>query len=187
MINLSSRTSIETATLLKWTIPNFDVAYVTDASQSITFGGNIYTNIGSLMNIGTTTSELKATSSSVSVGLSGIPTGAITTLLAQEIKGSSIEIYRAIYDPTTHALLTLSGGNPVLKYKGIVTNYDITDSIDTDALLATSNITLTCSSFTEILNVKISGRRTSSTDFPGELSMSRVQALSNSNFNFGVK
>lgn len=187
MINLSSRTSIEYATLLKWVIPNFDTAYLTDYSSNIVYNSNTYQNIGKFLSVSNTTSELKTTPSELSIALSGIPSGSISDILSQQIKGSAIEIYRAFYDPTTKVLLSVTDGNPSLRFKGIVTNYSITDDVDTSALLATSVITLTCNSIVEVLSKKVSGRRTNSTDFPNEQSMNRVQALSNSNFNFGAK
>jgi hypothetical protein len=187
MINLSARTSIEYATLLKWVIPNFDTAYLTDYSSSIVYNSNTYQNIGKFLSVSGTSSELKTTPSELSIALSGIPSGSISDILNQEIKGSQIEIYRAFYDPTTHALLSIADGNPSLRFKGIVTNYSISDDVDTGALIATTMITLTCNSIVEVLTKKVSGRRTNSADFPNESSMNRVQALSNSNFNFGAK
>lgn len=187
MINLSSRTSVEYATLIKWVIPNFDTAYLTDYSSDITFNGNTYQNIGKFLSVSSTVSELKSSPSEITISLSGIPSGSISTVLNQEIKGSSIEIYRAFYNPSTHVLLTISDGNPSLRFKGIVTNYGITDNVDVHSLTATSTITLNCNSIVEVLAKKTSGRRTNTTDFPNELSMSRVQALSKSNLNFGAK
>jgi hypothetical protein len=187
MIDLRSRTSIEYAVLVKWTVPNFDTAYITDYQSNIVFGGQTYTNIGKLLSISGSSSELKASPSDLTIGLSGVPTNAISDILGQQIKGSAIEIYRAFFNPATHTLLTLSDGNPSLKFKGIVTNFDISDTIDVGALIATSTITLTCNSMVEVLSNKVSGRRTNVTDFPNESSMSRVQALANSNFNFGAK
>jgi hypothetical protein len=72
------------------------------------------------------------------------------------------------------------------RFKGIVTNYAITDTVDTGSLVAKSTITLTCASTFEMMTRKISGRKTNANDFAGESSMNRVQALSNSNFNFGA-
>jgi hypothetical protein len=186
MIDFRSYTSLESAVFIKWTIPNFETAYLSDYNTPITFGGNTYTNIGKLLSIGGFVSELKTSPSEISIGLSGIPTNSMTDILTKEIKGSNIEIYRGFFNPSTHALLTLAGGNPILKYKGIVTNYDVSDDIDVTTLTATTSITLTCSSIVEVLSKKISGRRTNPSDFPNESSMNRVRALANSNFNFGA-
>ena len=46
--DLRSRTGIEIATLIKWEVPNFDTAYISDYSTLLSDGTNTYTNIGSL-------------------------------------------------------------------------------------------------------------------------------------------
>lgn len=192
MINLSSYGSIETALMVKWVIPGFETAYLTDHGTSLTYDGATYTNIGNLLSISGSTSDLKATPSQVNISLSGIPTGSVTDIINKQIKGSEIFIYRAFFNPSTHQGIDLDTGqagvnNTILKFKGIVTNYDISDSVDTDAGIAVTTITLSCSSIVEVLSKKTSGRRTNPADFPGNSNMSRVRALANSNFNFGAK
>jgi hypothetical protein len=190
MIDLTSYTAVESAISIKWIIPGFETAYLTDYSQSLSFNGDTYVNIGKLLSVSGSTSELKASPSELSVSLSGIPTGSIADILNYEIKGSEIFIYRAFLNPADHSILDLDPGagvaNVLLKFKGIVTNYDISDSVDTTNQTATSTITLTCNSIVEILSSKVSGRRTNPSDFPDTSDMSRVQALANSNFNFGA-
>jgi hypothetical protein len=186
MIDFRSRTSVETALFIKWEVPDFPTAYISDYNTDFTFGGNTYTSIGQLLSISSFNSELSASPNQLSISLSGIPTGSIATILNQEIKGSELTIYRGFFNPATHALLTVSGSdNPVIKFKGIVTNYELSDDVDVSSLTATTTILLTCSSSVEVLSKKTSGRRTNILDFPNEDSMSRVTALANSNFNFG--
>lgn len=190
MINLSGYSAIETAICVKWIIPGFETAYLTDYKTPISFGGNTYTNIGNLLSVSGSTSELTVSPSELSIGLSGIPTGSVAEILNNEIKGSEIYIYRVFLDPVTHAPIDLDPGpstsNVLMKFKGIVTNYAINDVVDVLTLTASTTITLTCNSIVEVLANKTNGRRTNPQDFPGESSMNRVQALSNSNFNFGA-
>jgi hypothetical protein len=161
---------------------------VSDYNSPITYSGHTYTNIGNLLGISNTTSELTSTPGDITISLSGIPVNSISTLLAQDIKGSLISIYRAFYNPADHSVINVNGGsNIILKFKGIVTNYSISDTVDVSTELAVSTITLSCNSIVEVLSKTTNGRRTNPADFPGEASMNRVQALSNSNINFGVK
>lgn len=187
MINLTSYASLESSILIKWEVPNFDTAYLTDGTLALSLGGQTYTNIGNLLGVSNTVSELSSSTGEVTVSLSGVPTGSISTLFDQEIKGSNITIYRAFFNPVTHQPLIVSGSTNVLqKFKGIVTNYSISDSVDLGSNMALSTITLTCASKVEILSNFTSGRRTNPADFPDEKSMDRVRALANSNFNFGA-
>jgi len=184
MIDLSSYSAIESAVFVKWVIPNFQTALLSDYNTPITFNGDTYTSIGNLLNVSGITSELKASPSKLSITLSGIPVAKVSEILDNEIKGSSLELYRGLFD-TSGVLLTLPE-NPVLKFKGIVTNYAITDDVDLGARVATNTISLTCNSIVEVLAKKVSGRRTNPVDFPNEDSMDRVQALASSNYNFGA-
>ena len=187
MIDLKSFTAIETAVFIKWAIPNFETAYLSDYNTPLTFGGNTYISIGKLMSVTGATSELKASPGEITVGLSGIPANSVSEILTKQIKGSAIEIYRGFFNPQTHVLLDLApNANPVLKFKGIVTNYDVSDSFTYETNTFLTSITLTCNSMVEVLSNKISGRRTNPVDFPNESSMNRVQALANSNYNFGA-
>lgn len=187
MIDLRSYAGLEIATLVTWAVPNFDTAYVTDYTSSVTDGVNTWQNIGNLLGVSNTVSELQSTPGEITVSLSGIPTNAISNLFNQQIKGSNITIYYAFFNPSTHQPLLVNGSSHILqKFKGIVTNYSISDSVDVKEGLAVSTITLTCNSIIEVLSAKKNGRRTNPQDFSGESSMNRVQALSNSNFNFGA-
>lgn len=190
-VDLRSFVAIETAVLLRWEVPGLDTAYLTDYSQSLTADGDLYINIGNLLNITGPTSELKASPNEITITLSGIPTNAVSDILNKQIKGSKLWIYRAFFNATTSALIDIDPAlagtqNVLLKFRGIVTNYDISDSVEVDGRIAVTTITLNCSSLVEVLNKKRSGRRTNSQDFPNESSMNRVQALANSNFNFGA-
>ena len=190
MIDLRSRKSIEVATLVKWEVPNFDTAYISDYSTALSDGTNTYTNIGTLLGVSSTVSELTSSTGDITVNLSGVPTGQITDILAQEIKGSNLTIYRSYFDAQTHQGIDFVPGgdlnNTTTVFKGIVTNYAISDSVDNGSGIAISTITLTCASLVEVLANKTNGRRTNPADFPGEASMDRVRALANSNYNFGA-
>jgi hypothetical protein len=93
-------------------------------------------------------------------------------------------IYRAFFDSTTAVLLSIAG-NPVGKFYGVVSNFDIGDDLGMGSDTGAVVITLTATSIVEILNNKVAGRRTNSADFPNG-DMDRVSALAKSNFNFGA-
>ena len=184
MLDLSTYSGIETAMFVKWTIPGHGTEAISDYSTSITFDSTTYTSIGNLLSISQTVNELQASPSNLTITLSGIPSTEVSTLLNNDIKGSAVEIYRGIFD-TSGTLLTLSE-NPFKRFEGIVTNYNITDTVNNTTRTAETIITLNCNSIVELLSKKISGRRTNPNDFSGENSMDRVYALSKSNYNFGA-
>lgn len=187
MIDLTNTRYIESAVFIRWDIPGYATAYISDYHTDVTIDGNVYTNAGNLLSVGDISSELSASASELSIALSGVPAGDVTDVLAHDVKGSSIQIFRGFFDPNTHALLDLSPeDNPTLKFKGIVTNYSISDDIDIGSGVATTTISLACNSIVEVLSNKVTGRRTNQVDFADESSMDRVLPLTKSNYQFGA-
>jgi uncharacterized membrane protein len=160
-----------------------------DYYKALTINGESYTGLGSLMNVSDSTSELKLSDTEVSVTFSGIPSANIDMVQDYKIKGSAIEIYRGIFNPTTGALLAITG-NPMGKFKGIVNNFALQEQWTEGSNDSTVTILLTCTSVVSLLRNKISGRRTNPIDqqfwFPTDQSMNRVPNLADSNYNFGA-
>lgn len=197
MINLSNYQAIETALFVKM-ICNYYRATPTDTpttktftfsqySMPITFNGDTYAPLGQLLGVSNSSSQLRVSPGELTLTISGIPNSSIAEIVNSKIKGSSIKIYRMFFDPITKRPLT-GFDNPVGRFQGIVNNYSLEETRDLSE--ATNTILLTCASSVEILNNKISGRRTNPVDqkifYPSDLSMDRVPNLANSNFNFGV-
>lgn len=188
-INLSAYRNIQTNLFVKLDIPGYQILTFSDLHKSISFGGTSYTGLGQLLAITNTTSNLRASPEDVSVTISGIPTTNIADILNNKIKGSSIKIYRGFFNPSTGDLLNIAG-NPAGKFQGVVSNFDITDDLEMGSDTGTISLTLTCTSVVELLNNKITGRRTNPIDqnifYPNDTAMDRVPSLAKSNFNFGA-
>ena len=183
-IDLSSYRSIQTNLFVKMVVPGYQTLTFSDYHKDYAIDGTTYQGLGELLSITDTTDELRASPKDITIAISGIPSGNVAEILDNKIKGSSITVSRGFFNPDTGVLLAIAG-NPVGKFYGVVSNFDISDDLrmgsDTGAIV----ITLTATSIVEILNNKISGRRTNSADFPNG-DMDRVSALAKSNFNFGA-
>lgn len=188
-IDLSSYNAIQTNLFVRLDIPGYQVLKFSDLAYSYTVNSESYTSLGQLLSITDSTSELRATEQEVSVGISGIPSQNITDILGHRVKGSDIKIYRGFFNPDSGQLLSITG-NPALKFQGIVSNFDINDELDMGSQTGTITLTLTCTSIVSLLVNKTTGRRTNPLDmkqfYPTDVSMDRVPALANSNFNFGA-
>ena len=188
MIDLTSYTSIQTALFVKLTVPDVDTYTFSDYNRSLTLANVTYTGIGGLMSITDSYSELKVSQTEMTITIAGIPNARLTDFLDNKIKGSSIEVVRAVFDPTNGQLLNIDG-NPVGKFKGLVNNYSFAETWDGQN--ASNTIALMCTSIVGLMKTKRSGRRCNGTDqkvfYPTDTSMDRVKSLANSNFNFGVK
>jgi len=188
-LDLSSYRSIQTNLFVKLDIPDYAVLTFSDYHKNLSLGGTNYTGIGQLLAITNTTHNLRAAPDDISISISGIPSTNITQILDNRVKGSSIKVYRAFFDPNTGELLNITG-NPAGKFQGVVSNFEISDELEMGDDVGTISLTLTCTSVVALLNNKITGRRTNPTDqelfYPGDKSMDRVPSLAKSNFNFGA-
>jgi hypothetical protein len=188
-VNLDAYPAIYTALFVRIDIPDYTVMRFSDYYKALTINGESYTGLGSLMNVSDSTSELRLSDTEVSVTFSGIPAANIDMVQDYLIKGSDIQIYRGIFNPTTGALLSISG-NPMGKFKGIVNNFALQEQWTEGSDDSTVTVLLTCTSVVSLLRNKISGRRTNPIDqqfwYPADQSMNRVPNLADSNYNFGA-
>jgi len=191
MINLSARGSIQTSLFCKLDIPDYTPGPLlfSDYNRPIVIEGDTYTGLGTLLSISDSSSELRAVSGECSIGISGIPNTVIAEFLNNRIRGSSVEVWRALFDPVTSVLLPIAG-NPLGRFQGIVNNFAIEEEYDYQSQTASCTIMIICTSTQEIIANKVSGRRTNLTDqqfwYPGDTSMDRVTKLSRTNLNWGA-
>lgn len=198
-INLKPYSSIGSALIATMTVseyrvnpsdtPRVEILKFTDYNRTLNVNAQDYIGLGSLIGISSTTSELRSSSGGITVTIAGIPNSSISQIVNSSIKGSPIVIQRVIFDPTTGDIISIPG-NPVGRFYGIVNNYSLDEEYTFDSKIATNTITLICASKVEMMNNKVSGRRTNSREqkafYPNDLSMDRVSALARSNFNFGA-
>ena len=187
-LDLSSYRAVQTANFVKLVIEDYGNILVSNAQVSQTISGDTYTNIGQLLYISDSRSEIRALEQSVTVGISGIPAGSVAQILDNNPKGSAITIRQAFYNPTTGTILSIAG-NPLIKFRGIVTNYNMTEEWDNASKTASFTIVLECTSLITNILEKVSGRRTNDADqqtlYPDDLSMSRVSTITRAQFQFG--
>lgn len=188
-IDLSSYRSIQTNLFVKIDVPNYAVLAFSDYYKAQTFSGTNYQALGQLVSVTNSSSSLRATNEEITVTISGIPAGRVSEILDNKIKGSRIEVYRAFFNAETGELLNIVG-NPAGKFKGVISNYSISDDLGEGDDTGTVAIVLTATSVVDLLNNKVTGRRTNPLDhkefYPSDASMDRVPALAKSNFNFGA-
>lgn len=184
-LDLTNLDAVQTSLFVKITIPGYDTLTFSDYHRDITLNGTTYQALGELVGVTESSDELRAAPKDITVTISGIPDQNIPDILNNKVKGSSVEILRGIFDINTSELISLSG-NPGGMFRGVVSNYEISDDLGIGDDTGTVTIALNATSIVELLNNKISGRRTNPSDFDGEDTMSRVGTLAKSNFNFGA-
>jgi hypothetical protein len=191
-LDLSAYSNIYSALFLKLDITDYEILRMSTHYKpfQITESDSVaytYTNLGDLVNVSDTSASVRAKPEQITVTIAGIPVTSVQTVTDQAIKGSQIEV-RKIYMNSNYQLI----GAPIIKFKGLVENYNITEEYPEDAssTIATSSIQLICSTLLDFYENKIAGRRTNPLDQktynPLDLSMDRVPTITGSNFQFGA-
>jgi hypothetical protein len=192
-INLSGYSSVGVCLCVRLDIPSYGVLRLSTFHKAITITESDgidyeYSAAGILMSVSESVSELRATSVETAVGLSGIPIEYAQGIQTVRIKGSRIEIRRVFTDSLTDAPLVIAG-NPIFMFQGVVTNYGFSETYNEFSLDSSLIINLSCSSLVDMLNTKITGRRTnqeSMTQFyPSDSSFNRITNLIGRPFDFG--
>jgi hypothetical protein len=160
-----------------------------NAAAIITVNGISFTNLGSLLQISDIKSNVKATSSDLSIALTGVDGTNVAIVLSSGIKGSQIELWRGFLD-SNNQIITTPTQQFFKRYQGIVSNYSITENWNEKERIRTATVGLSCASFRTILENRVGGIRTTQqvwqTYYPNDTSMNRVQSISGSYFNFGA-
>lgn len=199
-IDLSTYTSIGSALAVRLEITKYrvnsgdaftsQVLRFSDHLYPLTINSESYLGLGTFLAITSTNSELRSSTAPITVTISGIPTTSINEVVNSRIKGSKIDIWRVIYNPSTNQVLNITG-NPAGRFYGYVTNYTISEEYDFESKTATNTVELICNSVQEVLENKIAGRQCSPNShksfYPNDLAMDRVPNLAGSNFDFGAK
>jgi hypothetical protein len=189
-IDLSSYTQIETGLFIEIIVTPSLTLRFSDYNRTISLEGESYTSLGKLISLSSSSSELKTSNGAISLVISGIPNQSITDILSNPFKGAKVIVRRAFFDLTSGDLLDIEG-NPTGRFFGIINNYSLDEEYDVDQRVSSNSISFDCVSWNELLENKVSGRKTNPNSFrilnPSDASMDRVPNLVNSNFDFGAQ
>lgn len=194
-IDLSGyQTAVGVAQCVRLDIPSFGVLRLSTYHKPINIAEpdgvvHQYEAAGVLMSVSEGVSELRASAVETAVSLTGIPVQFAQVVQAQRIKGSRIDVYRVFTDPVTDAVLEITG-NPVFMFRGIVSNFGFSEDFNEFSQDSSLVVNLSCSSLVDMLNTKITGRRTNSESmrqfYPSDTSFDRVTNLIGRPFDFGA-
>jgi len=179
--------SIRQVEFIRLTMPSNTYTFC-NAAAPITVNSITFSNLGSLLQLGDIKSNIKATSSDLSISLAGVDGTNISIVLSSGIKGSKIEVWRGFLD-SNNQIITTPTQQFFKRYQGIVSNYSITEDWNEEARTRVATVGLSCASFRTILENRVGGLRTTpnswQSQYPGDTSMNRVQSIAGAYFNFG--
>lgn len=195
-VNLTNETAVRTSLFVKIQIDEYRTTpSASYASQTLLFSDHnvnyvidsyTYIPLGKLLSVTSSTSELRPTGQSVSVGISGIPTNSIAEIVNSKIKGSAVTIYRGYFDIDTGNLI----GSIQFRYVGFINNYSLEEEFDVLDKTATNSVQFECLSNVDVLSNKIAGRRTNPESmkkfYPSDTSFDNITTIKNRSFDFGA-
>ena len=192
IVDLSSYRSIYTAYFVRMDVPDYSILRYSTHFESFSIqesDGNVYAydNLGTLVGVSDSTFGIRSNSEDIVVTISGIPLTNVSMVLDEAIKGSRIEIRRQFFSGQNYSAI----GSPIIKFKGVVSNYGVVEEWPTDgSSIGTCTIQFMCSNIIKLMENKTAGRRTNPLDekilFPSDLSMDRVPTIAGANYNFGL-
>ena len=186
-----TQVAIQTHTFIEIVVNSTLTLTFSDYFKDYTIDSINFTGLGSLMSLTNQPSEIRASGKEIVLTVSGIPDSAMQSVLSTDYRGSAVRMYRGVFDIVTGEIVVTAGVvNPAQAFRGILTNWGITEDHDHPSLSSSNTIVYTIASEVGLLNNKITGRRTNPTDqrkfFPTDASMDRVPNLMRSDFNFGA-
>lgn len=181
--------SIRQAEFIRLTLPSNTYSFC-NAAAPITVNAIVFANLGSLLQLSDIKRDIKATSSDLSIALTGIDGTNVALILGSDIKGSRIEVWRGFLDSNNQIIETPTQ-QFFKRYQGIVSNYSITEEFNEQLRIRVATVGLSCASFRTILENRVGGVRTTpkiwQVYYPNDTSMNRVPAIVGSYFDFGGK
>ena len=181
--------SILHAEFVRLTVGKEETVYTfCNAAAPIVVDGITFSNLGALLSVGEIQQEMKATSSDMTIALTGIDPANIATILSNEIKGSIVEVWRGFFD-SNNQILTSPSTQFFKRYQGIINSVAITEDFSIEARTRIATCVISCSSMRQVLLNRLSGVRTNLNSwqyiYPDDLSMSRVSEITATYFDFG--
>ena len=193
MIDLSGYGAVRTSLFVRIDIIDYETLLFSDHNIPFTYNGDVYNTLGRLMNVTSSSSDLRAAPGDITVTISGIPNAYLQEILDLRIKGSDVQIYRGFFDPVTGAEIAIpgNGGSGVIgKFRGRVMTVGVQEDWDPQGSSSSITIQFSCSSQVALLSNKTAGRRTNPIDqkalYPTDTCFDTTLALTKSNFNFGA-
>jgi len=148
-----------------------------------------FTALGSLVQVGQATRDIKSTANETTVTLVGIDVAMLGLVLGSDIKGSQIEIWHGFFDANGELLTTGGVGGLYQFFNGYINSFSISEQWFEDARGYLGTVTVNASSIQLILQNRVSGRYTNDASWqfynPGDTSMNRVAFIQTINYAFG--
>ena len=160
-----------------------------NAPSSVTVNGITFAGIGAYMGVSEIQQDMKMSSVDVKLLITGLDPSNISLVLAANIKGSTLKIWRGFLD-SNNQITTIGGVQQFFqRYQGIINNISITEEYNTEARTRIATCTISSASMRLVLDSRVAGMKTNPSSwrflYPNDTSMDRVPVIASTYFNFG--
>lgn len=178
---------IKWAEFVRLTLPSLTLTFC-NAAAPVTINGILFEGLGSLINISEINRNVKSTSQDFKLSLTGIDPDNIALVLSQDIKGSTLEIWRGFLDDNNQ-IITTPTQQFFKRYQGIVNTMSIQEEFNTEAKTRIATCIITSTSMRAVLDARTAGMKTNKKSwqyfYPNDTSMNRVDVIASTYFDFG--
>lgn len=178
---------IKFAEFVKLTLPDGVLTFC-NAAGDIVVDGITFEGLGSYLGIGDIKRNVKATSTDLTLSLTGIDPVNIALILSKDIKGSMVEVWRGFLDDNNQ-IITTPSQQFFKRYQGIINQVSIQEEFNAEARQRIATCVVSSTSMRAVLDARIAGIKTNQQSwqsfYPGDPSMNRVAIIASTYFDFG--
>lgn len=178
---------IRWAEFVRLTLPTTTLTFC-NAASAIVVDGITFDGLGSLLSISEINRNIKSTSQDFKLSLTGIDPQNVALVLSQDIKGSTVEIWRGFLDDNNQ-IITTPTQQFFKRYQGIVNSMSIQEDFNSQAKTRMATCIVTSTSMRAVLDARIAGIKTNKQSwqyfYPNDTSMDRVSIIASTYFDFG--
>jgi hypothetical protein len=162
-----------------------------NAASNVTVNGITFEGMGAYVGLGEIQQDMKSTSVDLKVTITGLDPNIIAAVLAANMKGSQIIVWRGFLD-SNNQIETIGGVQQFFqRYQGIINNIAIAEKFDQKARIRIATCVISSASMRLVLDARIAGIKTNPSSwrflYPNDTSMDRVPVIASTYFNFGTQ
>jgi len=163
-LDLTNYNKVQQASFVRMVVPSYGVLRFSNHAVpfDITEDDGVaytYSPMGILLSISEFNNELQPSAGDVTLSMAAIDQSFVGNMMDYALKGSHVTIRRVFFNSDTGVPLNISG-NPSKRFSGIIANYSFNDEFNQFSGVATTTVSVSCSSIVKVLEQKLVGQRT---------------------------
>lgn len=106
--------------------------YLTDSATEISWGGQTYTALGSMLGFGNIEESAGLQATGVDLTLSGVPTSLVSSFMTEDFIDRHVKIYKGFFDANGAVI-----ADPILIFEGLMDAPDFVEAVEDNSTVIT--------------------------------------------------